>query len=136
MMNAVAVNVRQELLRTSSDVGHCCCVWVVRGRATVNRKNWGALGCAAFIGAALAFPAGMIFGGREAIRHNDRPEAPSGDALAQANFRKIYSPQIHNDPYVQGQWRKVVEELEAQCRKAGERCTEAKAARRWLSEQR
>jgi hypothetical protein len=102
----------------------------------LSRKNWGALGCAALVGAAVAFPAGVVFGGRDAISQKDRPKAESENASAKANFRKFYSPEIHNDPYVQGQWRKVVEELEAQCRRAGERCTEAKAARRWLSEQR
>jgi hypothetical protein len=94
------------------------------------------LGCAAFVGAAVAFPAGVFLGGQGAIRQKDRPEAPSDNASVGANFRKFYSPQIHNDPYVEGQWRKVVEELEAQCRQSGERCTEAKAARRWVNEQR
>ena len=102
----------------------------------MSQKKWGALGCAAFVGVAAAFPAGVIFGSREAIRQKDRAEAQSANAPVKANFRKFYSPQIRNDPYVQGQWRKVVDELEAQCRHAGERCAEAQAARRWLSEQR
>jgi hypothetical protein len=92
------------------------------------------LGCAAFVGAAVAFPAGVIFGGRDAIRQMDGPQAQRDNASVKANFRNVYSPQIHNDPYVQDQWRKGVEALEAQCRHAGKRCTEAKAARRWLSE--
>jgi hypothetical protein len=100
----------------------------------VSRRNWGALGCAAFVGAAIAFPAGVIFGGRNAISQEDRPEAKRENASVKANSRKFYSPDIHSDPYVQRQWQKVVEELEGQCRHTGERCTEAKAARRSLSE--
>ena len=100
----------------------------------MSRKSWGALGCAAFVGASLAFPVGVIFGGRVAVSQKDRPEAKSETATVKENFRKFYSPDIHNDPYVQGQWVKVVEELEAQCRHTGERCTEAKAARRSLGE--
>jgi hypothetical protein len=94
------------------------------------------LGCAAIVGAAAAFPAGVIFGGRDAIRQKDGPEAQRDNASATANFRNVYSPEIYNDPYVREQQRKVVEALEAQCRHAGERCTEAKAARRWLREKR
>jgi len=102
----------------------------------VGRKNWGALGCAAFIGAAVAFPTGWIFGGRHAIRQTDGPEARRDNASVRPNFRNFYSPKIYGDPYVEDQWRKVVESLEAQCRNSGERCTEAKTARRWLSEER
>lgn len=93
------------------------------------------MGCAAFVGAAVAFPAGVIFGARDAIRQYD-PEAQRGHASGNANFRKFYSPQIFNDPYVQNQWEKGVEALEKQCRNAGEHCSEAKAARRSLSENR
>jgi hypothetical protein len=102
----------------------------------VSRKNWGALGCAAFVGAAVAFPVGMIFGGRDALRQKDGPEAQRDSASVTANFRKVYSPKIHDDPYVQDRWQKVVEALEEQCRNEGEHCTEAKAARRSLSEKR
>lgn len=103
----------------------------------MSRKNWGALGCAAFVGAALAFPAGVVLGGRDAVPRKDRPQAHRDNASpVKARFRNVYSPEIHNDPYVQDQQQKVVEALEARCRKAGERCALAKAARRWLSEQR
>ena len=100
----------------------------------MSRKSWGALGCAAFLGAALAFPVGVIFGGRDAIRQNGGPAAHADNAFVPAHFRNFYSPKIHDDPYVQDQWRKVVEAIEAQCRRTGERCSEAKAARRSLSE--
>ena len=102
----------------------------------MSRKNWGALGCAAFVGVAVAFPVGVIFGGRYAIRQEDGSETQRYNASGNANFRKFYSPQIYNDPYVEERWRKGVEALEAQCRHSGERCTESKAARRWLSEKR
>ena len=100
----------------------------------MSRKNWGALGCAAFVGAALAFPVGVMFGGRTPDRQDHRAETERENAAARADFRKVYSPDIHNDPYVQGKWQKLVEELEAQCRRTGERCTEAQAARRSVSE--
>jgi hypothetical protein len=92
------------------------------------------LGCAAFVGAAVAFPAGMIFGGRDASPQNDGAGAQRDGASVKTNFRKVYSPKIHDDPYVQDRWRKVVEALEEQCRNTGEHCTEAKAARRSLGE--
>lgn len=100
----------------------------------MSRKKWSALGLAAFAGAAVAFPVGLLLGGRVAIRQEDGPQAHRDNPPVQANFRNFYSPKIHEDPYVQDQWRKVVEALEAQCRHTGERCTEAKAARRSLSE--
>jgi hypothetical protein len=76
----------------------------------------------------------VTLGKRDAISHEDRPEAQRQSAAVKANSRKFYSPDIHNDPYVQGQWQEVAEELEAQCRNTGESCVEAKAARRSLSE--
>lgn len=95
----------------------------------MGRKNWGAMGCAALLGAAVAFPAGLIIG------WHDPPveKAQRGTAGMIGNYRKIYSPDAHNDPYVQAQWQRVVEELEAQCSYTGERCTEAKAARESLN---
>jgi hypothetical protein len=92
------------------------------------------MGCAAIFGAAVAFPAGVILGGRNARDQEDRPGAQRENAGVNLNFRKFYSPNIHNDPYVQGQWKKVVEELEEQCRNSGEHCAEAKAARNSLAE--
>jgi hypothetical protein len=48
-----------------------------------------------------------------------------------ANFRKVHSPVILNDPYVVRQQRKVVEALEVECRHFGTHCAEAEQARRW-----
>ena len=120
-------------LRTSKGVRHCSAA-LLSEDALVSQKNWGALGCAAFFGAVVAFPAGVIFGGRNASNQQDRPGAQRENAGVKPNFRKFYSPNIHSDPYVQGQWQKVVEELEAQCRNTGQHCTEAKAARNSLAE--
>jgi len=100
----------------------------------MNRRNLTTLACAALVGAAIAFPAGVFFGGRDAMRQNDRPATQRDNAPVKADVRNVFSPQIYNDPYVQNEQRKVVEELEAQCRHAGEHCAEAKAARRWLNE--
>ena len=78
----------------------------------------------------------MIFGGRDVIRQKNGSETQRDNASVKADFRKVYSPKIHDDPYVQEQWRKAVEALEEQCRQEGEHCTEAKAARRSLNEKR
>jgi hypothetical protein len=82
----------------------------------------------------MAFPAGMIFAGHDAIRHKNGAQTQRDSASGAPRFRNMYSPKIYDDPYVEDQWRKEVEALEAQCSHAGEHCTEAKAARRWLSE--
>ena len=91
------------------------------------------MGCAAFVGAALAFPAGLMLGAREPGRAAP-PNSLHANAPPAATSRRFYSPDIHSDPFVRGQWQKLVEELEAQCRRTGERCKEAKAARRSLDQ--
>jgi len=94
------------------------------------------LAWAAVIGAAVAFPAGMMFSGREAVREKAAPTAPRDRRAPQADARNFYSPDIAGDPYVLDRQEKVVEALETQCRHAGERCGEAKEARRWLAQHR
>ena len=86
------------------------------------------MACAVLVGAALAFPAGMMFAGREVVREREGP-AVAGTAGA----RKFYSPVILKDPYVLDQHRRVVEALELQCRHYRERCAEAEQARRWMN---
>jgi hypothetical protein len=94
------------------------------------------LAWAALIGAAVAFPAGMMLSGREAVREKAAPTAPSDRRGPGADSRDLYSPDIAGDPYVLDRQEKVVEALETQCRHSGERCAEAKAARRSLAEHR
>jgi len=43
--------------------------------------------------------------------------------------RRIYSPDIRHDPYVQEQWEVSVRALEEECRRAKRFCIEAKNAR-------
>ena len=93
-------------------------------------SDWRKFGWAALGGAILAFPIGLVVGGRQA--------APESGSLAtriddgrRANFRKVYSPTILKDPYVLSQQRKVVDALEVECRHFGTHCAEAEQARRW-----
>jgi hypothetical protein len=98
-------------------------------------RDWQGLGCAALVGAAAAFPLGMMFANREAPRQMPGPAALGNAPAARPIARNLYSPVVGKDPYVLDQQRKVVEALEAQCRETGAHCGEAKAARQWLNEQ-
>lgn len=93
-------------------------------------RDWRGLGCAALIGAAAAFPAGVMFASREPA-----PSTASKRAAAPAERRDFYSPKVTTDPYVMDQQRKLVEALEMQCRQSGANCAEAKQARRWIDKQ-
>lgn len=102
------------------------------GAATRERLR---MGCAAVLGAIVAFPAGMVFSGRESAQLNaPASKATTRTARYQADARKPYSPNILNDPYVFQQHREIVEALEASCRQTHEGCVEAKQARKYLSE--
>jgi hypothetical protein len=98
-------------------------------------RDWRGLGCAALIGAVAAFPLGMMLANRDAAHRKAGTEARSNAPAAKANARNVYSPVVVKDPYVLDQQRNVVEALETQCRDKGDHCGEARAARRWLSEQ-
>lgn len=95
-------------------------------------RNWRGLGCAAIVGAAVAFPAGVMFAGRDMVRETAGPRTVIGSRTATPIGRAMYSPAIFKDPYVRDQHRAVVEALEAQCGNQGQRCAEAKQARRWI----
>jgi hypothetical protein len=82
---------------------------------------------ALLIGAAIAFPAGMMLAGRSA-------EPPRTAAQAVPATRQVFSPRVLSDPYFLDQQRRGIETLEARCREAGELCAEARAGRRWLQE--
>jgi hypothetical protein len=93
------------------------------------------LGCAALIGAAIAFPAGMMLGGGGGgEREADRRGEEVTPARAKQSMRDFYSPNILDDPYVIEQQLRVVEALELSCRHSGERCREARQARRRVEE--
>ena len=79
---------------------------------------------ALLLGAAVAFPAGMMFGGQE---RGDEPTAarvPEGAAT-----RAVYSPDVLRDPWFIERQRENVEALEEHCRQTGEMCAEARQAR-------
>lgn len=122
-------------LRTSVDVRHCSASAYQRTRYG-EAEELGRLGLCCYPRRRSSLPRRCDFRGGHAIRQKDDAEAQRDNASGNAKFRKFYSPQISNDPYVQDQWRKGVEALEAQCLHTGQRCAEAKAARRWLSEKR
>jgi hypothetical protein len=98
-------------------------------------RDWRGLGGAALIGALVAFPCGMLFASRDLPRQGAGAAARSNTSDVKPFARNVYSPVVLKDPYVHDQQRIVVEGLEAQCRHSGERCEEAKAARRWWNEQ-
>lgn len=73
----------------------------------------------------VAFLAGLTLGDRQ---HN-APASVSG-ATDEAEFRKVFSPQVAKDPNFRRRHRENVEALEAYCRQSGEMCVEARAARK------
>jgi len=95
----------------------------------VNRQALALLGVFA-LGAAVAFPAGLLLGGgsRRDAPPARRPEG-SGGAL-----RQPYSPSLLDDPAFLEQQRRNAQALEQACRTTGDYCTQAKAMRRWLAE--
>ena len=85
---------------------------------------------ALLIGAALAFPAGLWLAGEP-----ERAEGPRAAPPRAEVGRVIYSPRIKDDPYFLDQQRKGIEALEAECRRTGDFCAEARQARRRLEDQ-
>jgi hypothetical protein len=83
---------------------------------------------ALLLGAAIAFPAGMMVARRtEPTTMSVRP--------GPAAMREVFSPTIRDDPYFLDQQRQAIEALEAHCRRTGEMCAEARAAQRRFDEQ-
>ena len=89
-----------------------------------------ALSCALLLGAAIAFPAGLLLG--SSASGGEREGRPA--SRSSGGFREIYSPSIRNDPYFLEQQRQNVEALEQACRSSGEFCDEAQQVRRLLTE--
>ena len=98
-------------------------------------REWQRLGCAAVLGAIVAFPAGVVFSGRQSVQL-EAPDSKTTTAPARhkTEARKPYLPNVLSDPYVLQQHREIVEALEISCRQTGEGCVEAKQARRYLLE--
>ena len=90
------------------------------------RELW-LVGGALVLGPAIAFPVGLMLGGNRA------PPAPR--PVPPVAMRQVYSPRLLSDPYFLDQARRGTEALERQCRRSGEYCAEAAAARDWLRRQ-
>lgn len=88
------------------------------------------LGIALLLGAAIAFPAGMMVAGSRSGPEGARPAAAPRDAP----MRNMFSPSVRSDPWFLARQREGIEALEAYCARTGESCTEARAARRRLAE--
>lgn len=97
--------------------------------------KWRGFGCAALIGASIAFPLGIIVGGNEpqgeSVRDSRRPAQARGEA---PKARNVYSPRVAGDRYVIEQQRRVLRTLEASCRQSGRYCPEAEQARLRIEE--
>lgn len=96
----------------------------------MNRKDLPKFLVTGLVGAALAFPAGLLvasLGGGSPSAAPDRPREA-------APVRDVYSPALRNDPWFLDRQREGVESLEAHCRRSGDLCAEAREARRWLDE--
>jgi len=94
--------------------------------------EWRRLGCAALLGAIVAFPAGVLLSGRGLVEQDRTDSNATSAPASEAETRKPYSPNVLGDPYVVRQHREIVEALEMSCRQTGEGCAEARQARRYL----
>lgn len=100
-----------------------------------NRPGWRVIGCAALVGASVAFPLGLMVGADEpphaAVKGASGQNPSSGRARA---GRNPYSPKVTSDPYVIEQQRRVLQALEASCRGFKTHCAEARQARLRIEE--
>lgn len=90
-------------------------------------KELARLAAAVLLGAGLAFPVGMWVAGK----WESGAESPARRPSATVG-RAIYSPSIRDDPHFLDQQRKGIEALEAECRRNGAYCAEARQARQRL----
>lgn len=88
------------------------------------------LALAVLLGAALAFPAGMLVAGSRTVP--DR--AVSAERPNSRAVRDVFSPSIRDDPWFLDRQRESVEALERHCAQTGQTCREARAARQRLTE--
>ena len=92
-------------------------------------KELARLAAALLIGAGLAFPVGLWIAGKGGGA-GEPPERRPPTAVGRA----MYSPGIRDDPYFLEQQRKGIDALEAECRRTGDFCAEARQARRRLDD--
>ena len=95
----------------------------------MTRKECARLAAALLLGAGLAFPVALWIAGKD-----DGAEASPVKRAPAAVGRAMYSPSIRDDPYFLEQQRRGIEALEAECRRTGEFCAEARQGRRRLEE--
>ena len=93
-------------------------------------KELAKLGLALLVGAAIAFPAGMMVAGSQNRPDRASPATRRNDA----GMRDMFSPSIRRDPAFLERQREGVEALERYCAQSGKSCPEARAARRALAE--
>lgn len=99
------------------------------------KRDWRTLGCAALLGASIAFPVGLMVGGRGGSGPQaEGPARPAPSGGETRTGRNPYSPRIASDPYVIEQQRKVLRALEAGCRQLKQNCAEAEQARLRIEE--
>jgi hypothetical protein len=99
------------------------------------RRDWPGIGCAALLGASIAFPLGLYAGRDSPPRDNARPASrPAPSPGRPRTGRDVYSPRVTGDPYVIEQQRKVLRALEASCSQSGQLCPEAEQARLRIEE--
>jgi hypothetical protein len=88
------------------------------------------LGCALLLGAALAFPAGIMVAGMRNGVPGVRGPAPRRTPA----MRDVFSPSVRRDPWFLDRQREGVEALASYCARTGKSCSEARAARDRLAE--
>ena len=92
-------------------------------------KELARLAAALMLGAVLAFPVALwVTGNDDGDEESPAPRPPA------AVGRAMYNPRIRGDPYFLDQQRKGIEALEAECRRTGAFCAEARRGRRRLEE--
>ncbi len=93
-------------------------------------RDFAKFGLALLVGAALAFPAGMMVAGWHRGERRSVPPPPRGEAA----MRDMFSPSVRSDPWFLDRQREGVEALERYCARTGQSCAEARAARHRLAE--
>jgi hypothetical protein len=102
---------------------------------TSKRPDWRVIGCAALVGASVAFPVGLMVGADEPPHAAVKGESGRIPASGRGQVgRNPYSPKVTSDPYVIEQQRRVLQALEASCRGFKTHCEEAGQARLRIEE--